>query len=84
MIEGFSYLQLLSGILRFMSLVYGLCFASNILFTGSNLPDILQNIYIPADCESWCQLHVFIKPCWFFGKDLVEVNGWPLSDLTSA
>ena len=36
---------------------------------------------IPADCQSWRQLS--INPCSFAGQEL-KVNGWPLSDLTSA
>ena len=43
--------------------------------------DALQNVCIPADCQSWRQLS--INPCSFAGKEL-EVNGWPLSDLTWA
>ena len=81
MIQGFTYLQLLSRILQFMSLIYGLCFSLKILFTGGNLPDVLQNVYIRVDCHSWRQLS--INPFSFVGKD-VEVNGWLLSDLISA
>ena len=43
--------------------------------------DALQNVYIPADCQRWRQLS--INPSLFAGKEL-EVNGCPLSDLTSA
>ena len=56
------------------------CFALNILFAGRNsVPS--QNVYIPADCQSWRQLLIY--PCSFDAKEL-EVNGWPLSDLTLA
>ena len=66
-----------------MSLGYGLCmlrFKHFVELRGKKF-DTLQNVYIPADCQSWRQLS--INPCLFAGKEL-EVNGLPLFDLTSA
>ena len=64
-----------------MSLVYGFCMVRFKHFVRGKKFDALQNVYIPADCQSWRQLS--INPCSFAGKEL-EVNSWPLSDLTSA
>ena len=57
------------------------CYALNILFAGRKSIPCRENVHIPADCQSWRQL--LINPCSFAGKEL-EVNGCPLSDLTSA
>ena len=64
-----------------MSLVYGFCMLRFKHFVRRKKFDVLQNVYIPADCQSWRQLS--INSFSFAGKEL-EVNGWPLSDLTSA
>ena len=60
-----------------MSLVYGLCILRFKHFVRGKKFDALQNVYIPADCQSWRYLS--INPYSFAGKELA-VNGWPLSD----
>ena len=60
-----------------MSLVYSLCILRFKHFARGKKFDALQNVYIPADCQSWRYLS--INPYSFAGKELA-VNGWPLSD----
>ena len=48
------------------------CFAFKILFAGRNSIPCRENVYIPADCQSWRRLA--INDCSFAGKEL-EVNG---------
>ena len=55
-----------------MSLVYGLCMLRFKHFVRGKKFEVLQNVYITADCQSWRQLS--INPCSFAGKEL-EVNG---------
>ena len=65
-----------------MFLVYGSCTLHLKHFVRGKKFDALQNVCIPADCQSGRQLS--INPCSFAGKEL-EVNGYkPLSHLTSA
>ena len=69
--------------LRFMSLVYGLCI--HVLcfkhFVRGKKFNALQNVYtcILLIVRASVSLSVY----QFAGKE-IEVNGWPLSDLTSA
>ena len=48
--------------LRFMPLVYGLCLLRFKHFVRGKKVDALQNVCIPANCQSWRQLS--INPCF--------------------